>query len=290
MKWSIPAKTFLLGEYVAITGAPAIVLTTSPCFELTLTEQPGFGGIHPESPAGRWWLACGFTDKGLVWHDPYQGHGGLGASSAQFLGAYMASMHILKKEARQDAMLEAYLQNAWGGVGMRPSGYDVLAQSMRGCVYLDRQQSLYQCYTWPFQEMTFLLLHTGQKLATHHHLQAMSLPNDLDKLSAIVEQANHAFEQADDALMINAVNAYHQQLEKMDLVAEHSAKYIRVLREDADILAAKGCGAMGADVILILVPTKRALNVRSRLSEKGWNMIATRSDLYEEEALIEKIM
>nr|WP_256594408.1 hypothetical protein [Legionella pneumophila] len=55
MKWQIPAKTFLLGEYAAIAGEPAILLTTSPCFTLTLTENAKLEGIHPESPAGLWW-------------------------------------------------------------------------------------------------------------------------------------------------------------------------------------------------------------------------------------------
>ena len=34
--WKIPAKTFLVGEYAALTGACAIVLTTKPCFSFSL--------------------------------------------------------------------------------------------------------------------------------------------------------------------------------------------------------------------------------------------------------------
>ncbi|WP_206753639.1 hypothetical protein, partial [Escherichia coli] len=55
MKWQIPAKTFLLGEYADIAGEPANLLTTSPCFALTLTENAKLEGIHPKSPAGLWW-------------------------------------------------------------------------------------------------------------------------------------------------------------------------------------------------------------------------------------------
>ena len=51
--WSIPAKTFLVGEYAALKEQSAILLTTTPCFELRLTSQPGLHGIHPQSPAGR---------------------------------------------------------------------------------------------------------------------------------------------------------------------------------------------------------------------------------------------
>lgn len=280
MKWSIPAKTFLLGEYIAITGAPAFVLTTSPCFELTLLNKTGLYGIHPESPAGRWWMEQGHTDVGLLWHDPYQGRGGMGASSAQFLGAYFASMHVQKKLVNQDAMLAAYAQSTWFGDGIRPSGYDVLAQSLQACVYIDKQNAFCQTYSWPFQDIAFLLLHTGQKLATHHHLQTMTLPSEMSQLVAIVDQAKHAFECADGGVIVDAVNAYHQQLAQMDLVAAHSMKHITLFGKHADVLAVKGCGAMGADVLLLLVPSERLDTVSHNLSVDGWNIMATSADLY----------
>lgn len=280
MMWSIPAKTFLLGEYAAITGAPAIVLTTSPCFRVTLSDKAGLQGIHPESPAGRLWMGHHHPDIGLQWDDPYQGCGGMGASSAQFVGAYLASMHIQKKLATQQDMLNAYLQSAWLGEGLRPSGYDVLAQSLHGCVYIDRQRNIYQSYSWPFHDLAFLLLHTNKKLATHHHLQTATLPNSIDPLVSIVNTAKMAFERADSSLIIKAVNDYHQELEHLNLVAEHSKEHIAFFRRLADVLAVKGCGAMGADVLLLLVPVKKQNMLRDHLSGMGWNILATSSDLY----------
>jgi mevalonate kinase len=285
MKWFIPAKTFLLGEYAAITGASAIILTTSPCFELSLSDKTGLHGIHPDSPAGRWWAACGHQDAGLLWHDPYQGRGGMGASSAQFLGTYLASMYLQKKVANQQDLLDAYVQSAWFGQGLRPSGYDVLAQSRQGCVYINRQKALYQSYSWPFPDIAFLLVHTGTKLATHHHLQTMSLPSEIKQLVYIVDKAQQAFEYADQALIVDMVNAYHQQLAKMNLVAEHSMEHITFFREQADVLAVKGCGAMGSDVLLLLVPTKNQAAVSCRLSAMGLNIVATNADLHTEQSL-----
>ncbi len=280
MTWSIPAKTFLLGEYAAIAGAPAIVLTTSPCFKLTLSDKAGLHGIHPESPAGRWWLAHGREDMGLEWYDPYQGRGGMGASSAQFLGAYLASLHGQKGGVRQEEMLDAYLQSAWSGEGLRPSGYDVLAQSLHGCVYIDRQTSHCQIFSWPFQDMTFLLLHTGKKLATHHHLQTMVLPSEIHSLALIVDRAKRAFESADSALLVDAVNGYHQQLKRMNLVAERSLEQIALLGKHHDVLAIKGCGAMGADVLLLLVQKKKQAALCEGLVAMGWSTLATSVDLW----------
>ena len=287
MKWSIPAKTFLLGEYAAITGASAIVLTSSPCFELALTDKTGLDGIHPESPAGQWWAGCGHEGAGLLWHDPYHGRGGMGASSAQFIGTYLASMHLQKKVASQQGLLDAYLQNSYLGEGLRPSGYDVLAQSLQGCVYINRQKALCQTYTWPFHDIAFFLVHTGKKLATHHHLQTMSLPSEVNQLAYLVDKAQQAFEYADQGLIVDMVNAYHQQLATMNLVAEHSMEHIKFFREQVDVLAVKGCGAMGADVLLLLVPRKKQEAVSYRLSTMGLNIIATNVDLHTEQPLIE---
>src|SRR5262245_43666850 len=98
MKWCIPAKTFLLGEYAAVAGSSAIVLTTSPCFELSLVNSATIQNIHSDSPAGRWWTSQRMTEQGLIWYDPYQEKGGLGASSAQFLAVYLARCHLLHIE------------------------------------------------------------------------------------------------------------------------------------------------------------------------------------------------
>ena len=62
---SAPSKTFLVGEYLALSGGPSLVATTGQRFQLVLQkvneENPlvnklNKAGIHPESPAGRWAL------------------------------------------------------------------------------------------------------------------------------------------------------------------------------------------------------------------------------------------
>lgn len=279
MKWSIPAKTFFLGEYAAIESAPAIVLTTKPCFELTLTDAPGLHGIHPESPAGRFWALQGHLNQGLSWHDPYHGCGGLGASSAQWLAAYYASHYLNNQSFSQDDMLDAYFQSAWQGIGVRPSGYDVLAQSYRGCVYIHRRQGECNTFAWPFAELAFILLHTGKKLATHHHLESLTLSREVEQLANIVESAQLAFESADHQRVIDAVNAYHVRLLEQNLVASHSLELINELKKNSTVLAIKGCGALGADVLLLLVPAKNLSDMCGSLAKNGRKILATSDDL-----------
>lgn len=280
MKWMIPAKTFLVGEYVAIDGGPAIVLTTTPCFELHVSDSPGLHGIHPDSPAGLWWRNHGSDHVGLEWDDPYHGLGGMGASSAQFLGAYQATLSLQNKTSTKKDLLEAYWQCAWNGQGLRPSGYDVLAQSGQGCVYINQQKNTYQSFAWPFQHIGFILLHTEKKLPTHQHLQSKQLPRDTRHLATTVDLAVEAFEQADDLQLMTAINTYHQQLLSMDLVTEHSLRCIESLKEHTDIMAIKGCGAMGADVILIVAPIEKMSCLTQELAQQRWNILVTSADLF----------
>jgi mevalonate kinase len=281
MTWHIPAKTFLVGEYAAITGAGAIILTTIPHFELSFASDERIQGIDPNSPAGQWWAHHRSPSPGLIWHDPYQGKGGLGASSAQFLGAYLARCHLLHITPNHRDLLDAYYQYAWQGDGLKPSGYDVLAQSQNGCVYINRQQNIIKSYNWPFKDISFLLLHSGQKLATHHHLKHAILPNSISQLSTIVKFAQAAFEQVNSENLLEAVNTYQQQLASLHLLAPHSLDQIKALKMHPEILAAKGCGALGADVLLLIVPSKCLKLMIDRIKADGWEILATSEDLYD---------
>ncbi len=281
MIWTIPAKTFLLGEYVALQGGPAIVLTTTPCFEVGVSREQTCSAIHPDSPAGLLWTKSN-SDSQLTWYDPYQGIGGLGASSAQFLGAYRSLG--LQQRSKKDTLLDAYWACSWQAKkGIRPSGYDVLAQDSSGCVYINHHV-VSASYPWPFRDMAFILLHTGDKLPTHDHLQSISsirLTNAMTSLISTVLSGKEAFERADSTQLIDAVQAYHQTLTLLDLVADRTQKQLACLKRDLDVLACKGCGAMGADVLFVLVPSDRLLTCKERFNLEGWSVLATSNDLYD---------
>lgn len=280
MKWNIPAKTFLLGEYAAIAENSAIILTTNPCFELSLTEKKGLDGIHPESPAGVWWQQQNIkAQQGLSWHDPYNGCGGLGASSAQFLATYLACCKLQHITPDLNSMLNAYYQSSWSGEGLRPSGYDVIAQSQNGCVFINKQKKMLINYVWPFQDLSFFLLHTGMKLATHHHLQGTALPKHIHRLSAIVDEAKQSFEQTNSEQLIQCINNYHHQLHELNLIAPHSLDFIEQLKSHPEVLAIKGCGAMGADILLIITARDTAGSFGKKLTLKKWSIVATEESL-----------
>ena len=98
----IPGKTFLVGEYLALEGGPSVVANTHPSFRFRWTLEQADGGaariehgFHPESPAGKFLNRLNAsrllgTEKATIeFHDPHYGKGGLGASTAEFLGAWV---------------------------------------------------------------------------------------------------------------------------------------------------------------------------------------------------------
>lgn len=279
MKWQIPAKTFLLGEYAALAEGSAIILTTTPYFELSLTDEDESSLIHPQSPAGKWWAQNQHSEIFLKWYDPYNGRGGLGASSAQFLACYWATCHLDHKKFDVHSMLEAYYQTSWTGEGLRPSGYDVIAQTKIGCVYINKQKNSVESYPWVFEDLSFLIIHTGVKLATHHHLMKTTLPTNISYLSSLVDKAKLAFEQLNSTQLINAINEYHQILCSLNLVAEHSLELINSIKANPEVVAIKGCGALGADTILILTKRTDILSLRKKLEDQKWIILASENNL-----------
>lgn len=265
MKWLIPAKTFLVGEYAALAGESALVLTSSPDFEVELTTDKTLEGIHPQSPAGVFWTAQGHEQHGLKWYDPYQGIGGLGASSAQFVGAYYASCFLKRTPPSTKALLEAYYQASWSGKGIKPSGYDVIAQATGGITYIRKQSGECIRYDWPFTDISLHLLHTGEKLATHHHLEQTVVPSMVSELADIANESHRAFQHQNSQQFINSINTFHEALNKQHLVAAHTLELIRNLTENnKNILAIKGCGALGADIILVITPKDATLKTHCK--------------------------
>lgn len=279
MKWQIPAKTFLVGEYSAVAEESAIILTTEPCFELSIISNNTSSEIHPESPAGLWWQQQGLKLEELVWHDPYQGRGGLGASSAQFLACYLSACAFKKLKPNLNDALNAYYQSSWSGIGLRPSGYDVIAQSQQSCVFINKQQRAIQSYPWVFKNLSFFIVHTGIKQATHQHLKVATLPAQIPFLSSIVDKAKTAFEYLSEETLISSVNDYHYVLRELHLINSNSLALIEIIKQYPEVLAIKGCGALGADTLLILTQSNNKLQLADKLKSQGLLILATEDNL-----------
>lgn len=271
--WQIPAKTFLIGEYLALDAGPAILLTTKPCFELSLVNE-GALPFHPQSPAGRFCRDHQLEHR-VIWHDPYHGLGGLGASSAEFIGSFYAYCKLTKRPFNREILLDAYWTYAWSHQGKKPSGYDVIAQTLHDCVMIHQAENDVRTCAWPFEEFGVILVHTRHKLATHEHLKEVTFKHEqTEKLHDIAMQAWMAFEKVSGDALITAVNEYHRALRSMNLVANTTLSLIDELSMALKPLAIKGCGALGADVVLMVIERSCMVGAYTFLKQKNMTVLA----------------
>lgn len=280
-----PSKTFLSGEYACLEGAPALILNTQPRFELRASrprdvQDEGLIGISKSSPAGVWLrerepLLLGWR---LEFVDPHAGRGGLGASSAQYLLAHAFTTLLQRDFIRLDEDPKDLLHDFRVVSGGHGSGADVLAQSAGLIARVDVGGAESSPEEWPYPEIGFMVLRTGQKLATHEHLRDL----DRSKLEPLMNLAKTCFDSFDAEPAANflvQVNRYGKMLRQLGLQASHTVEMLERIEQEPWCLAAKGCGAMGADTMLVFFPQIDGQLARERVASLGLELVATDVDL-----------
>jgi mevalonate kinase len=257
---SIAGKTFLAGEYLALRGGPAVVLATEPRFQLKVLEKKSTQNpFHPKSPAGLFYLEHHdfFSCFQLDFQDPYQSLGGFGASSAQF-----ALLHALK-QLNQTVFEESERFIDWHEIlkdyrkisvdqENPPSGADIVGAVSGAVTWFDRSHGKVQTFAWPFQEYDFGLYHTGVKLSTHEHLASLGEFSS-DKMGQALGGVHQGLKEVSFDLLLAGLRDFQDILLEQKLVAAHTGKILSELKKNSDILFAKGCGALGSDVIFALM-------------------------------------
>lgn len=279
---SAPSKTFLIGEYAVLFSGEALVMTHQPLFKLQVnkTGTEPLQGIAAQSPAGKLYQDHHplFAHDYLEFNDPHLGQGGLGASSAQFALLLSLISQRTQRQFNADEILESYWQYAFDGEGVKPSGADLLAQTQHGlCHYQAKGHSL-NTFDWPFHQLGIALVHTQEKLKTHEHLKALTI-DDISPLHSLSQAIGTVIKAGDDNAWITLVNHYAKELKALNLVAPHSVSIQQTVSELPGVLACKGCGAMGADIVLICYELEHEGQLFDELRAHPWPIIATHHEL-----------
>ncbi len=281
---SVPSKTFLMGEYLAVFGEPSLLVTTQPRFCLRVFEGESNSVFHPESPAGRL-LQKKPTDLSLGFVDPYDGAGGMGASSAQFI--LVETFLNDCEESWQRTYRE--FRDLHSNLKYPPSGADVVAQVKGGLSYFDPAENSVRVMKWQFRSLDFSLIKTSSKLATHDHLKSSN--QLIEKFEKSPERAAAALAVKNSVMALAENNArnffsgfqsFSQILKKMSLAADQTLEFISKLEQELGkdiVLAAKGCGAMGADVICILHPPQDKIQIQNYCERNEFLYLASSNDI-----------
>jgi mevalonate kinase len=285
---SVLGKTFLMGEYVALRGGPAMLMTTEPAFRMQVmsagSEPPASGQVGVME--SRWLKAHAEQVSGvtLAFEDPYHRLGGLGASSAWWLMAErylalpadqpMTSDAFYTDRSMRSAVLERFRAFMQVPGGVTPSGYDLLAQAI-SANYLFIHEADDGCLLpldWPFPDLGIMLCHTGHKLQTHAHLSALRL-GSVQRGHDLVMRGFSALRAADKPIFCETINAYHDWLADSGWLVAATKRLAKRLIEHPKILACKGCGAGGSDVIALVIRVADAPALTPWLAQLGLRVL-----------------
>ncbi len=254
--FNLPGKAFLLGEYAAIDGRMCLVAAVPPRFELRVGG--GLEAFHPESPVARFLAASPL--EGYSFHDPLQGRGGFGASTAQFA---LCARALHPDWSTQQ--IWARYREIESAQPLPPSGADLVAQCEGGIVgFSFRQEFRVRTFT-PNATWKDILLFSatdqpGRKLPTHTHLAelaARGFPREfegfLEYLEPYVVEGAKALEQGDSARLGECMKLFATMLSKQGLESEAARADRLALSFLPGVHGVKGTGAMLHDGIVAVV-------------------------------------
>lgn len=268
---SCPAKTFILGEYGVLDGGSAVLINTAPRFRCIFsknskeTELPFF---PKKSPVSQWVLSHRKEFKGLSlkWKDPYKGRGGLGFSSAQFNMLYGYS--LILQGVSLDRISPQKLWRVYREMefeGWIPSGADVVSQWVGGVCLFQQNPLRVRSLILPLPSIECLIVRTGERLNTYEHLKDLKL-KDVSNLKELAQEGVRALESGNEMNFLKIVNEYGLALSHQGLVTKKTKDILQELKNFKEIEALKGCGAMGAEIIILFYKKEHDENLRKKLS------------------------
>ena len=257
------SKTFLIGDYAVLEGSKALVIASQPQFVLQVSQRREAGfelqGIDLHGPAGKLIQEYSkeFSGLRLSFADPHQGLGGFGASSAQYLLVERFLSEKLQSKLSNKDRLVNYRNYAKGlDAKQLPSGADYLSQAFEGLVLVDPGVASAKVINWPFTDWCVRAIRTNFKVATHVHLnEKITIPTGL--LTPLVDQAINAIKNSDIHEFLASINEYSKVLQLAHLVHDGSRQLLQNIDRELRLkgvsnFAIKGCGALGADVLILV--------------------------------------
>lgn len=287
---SVPGKTFLSGEYLALEGGTALLFGSAPRFNLRISRRSNdfahANGLlfNEKSPAG---LLCAdhkaYLDQfNLEFIDPYQ-VGGFGASTAQFvlLKAFVDLQESVWVEGEYhwdwSQWLKSYREYC-AKSGATTSGADLIGQVRGGLTLFERNHGRIQNFDWPFPELGLCLFSTGVKLATHEHLKTLKqIP--VGQLTSPMTLIETGLIQSDPVQFINGIEAFTEVLEQSGLQALHIRQLKQRASEVPGVWYSRGCGAMGSDVFAVFFDREKITSEKIEAAFPELNLVATEADI-----------
>jgi mevalonate kinase len=261
--FSCGSKTFLIGEYSAIFGGSAILLITDPQFSLEIipngiTQLIGAGKNLPVIKFYHQYREV-FEGLSITFTNSFRKYGGFGTSSAQFSLLYKLFLRRTNNKFNILDFLEEYRQLYYENRiahQIQPSGADCLAQYCNHHIYFDSTSNYLEPIECNFSDIGMVIFKTGFKIFTHEHLRNIANETIADsakrQLRQIVSDALDCFKKGSGEMLAHCINEFFSFLNEMGFVDARSLDLAKKIMQIDGVIAAKGCGSMCLDTILVI--------------------------------------
>jgi len=256
---SLPSKAFLLGEYSMLSGRDALLVATRPRFIFKNNNIEG----------------------------DYSHHGAFSCHGAKFLAPLLMQSYIAQQPLKLKEVLNKFYNEVVIQLGHSASGVEIVTQLYGGIILFNAATLTVQRLQWQFPDLGFFLLRTGSMVMTDEHLQQLR-SNDFSSLHQVMQKVRLSFETNNRSLFCLLVNEYAEKLLTLGLTDSSTEKIITRLKQTQRIEAVKGCGALGADVILVVADYKEKTYLMQVFSELRLEVVATELDITEGYQIVEE--
>jgi mevalonate kinase len=224
-------------------------------------------GVERESPAFAFYERhkSVFGDLSIDFRDPHGGIGGFGASSAQFTTLYKLYLYLTQQKFDLKSFLDVYrtCSKKKDEHAIPPSGADCLVQYQNQHIFFNSSSQHIKNVQWNFVGASFSIFRTKLKIATHSHLRQLNPINQRNvcELDEFVKKVEQSFSTNDVNLLVLNTQKFFEKLEDLGLVVKDTSESVEAFLNTDGVLAAKGCGAMSADTIIVIHKTEKLANV-----------------------------
>lgn len=124
----------------------------------------------------------------------------------------------------------------------------------------------------------FLIFKTGYKVKSHEHLSDIHDENLLP-LIEISKKSQFLFQNAEWSAFVESIKSYQQQLIVNKWTCEKSIELINQIKSWPEVEVVKGCGAQGADTIVLLCDDSLSIGLKEKCRGLGLEYVADKMNL-----------
>lgn len=263
IKYTIPSKTFLVGEYAVLFGCDALLIATKPLFDVSVdTDKISDNSDMLDFSKRREDVSFASSCDGF------------GKSSAGFLSIYQS----IYKNADIKEIVNFY--KSISSSSIKPSCADIVTQIIGGITFFNGNSVEDSSQLdWCFDDVEIMIFKTNTKISTYKHLSNSINLRNLELMRRIVKKTKSAIVTKSAEKLSTAIHDYYYALLEENLVIESTKKLIEKIVVIDGVLAAKGCGALCADVIITLNYREASASIRENLDFLGLSYISSTNDL-----------